>query len=193
MTHGVTTREPPAKTSATDRLGGDILRLAAVVILGTIMTVLDLTIVNVAIPVIGTAFRVQVDTIQWVMTGYMLAYATVIPVTGWAAERFGAKRVWLGALLLFLAGSVLASAAWSAGSLIGSRVIQGLGAGVILPVGQTILAQYALLDAGYRPSELEITGLDLEQAFLAITGAGDDAPSPATGGPDERRAGADPA
>jgi len=67
----------------------------------------------------------------------------VIPLTGWAAERFGAKRVWLTALLLFLAGSVLAGAAWSAGSLIAFRVVQGLGAGMILPIGQTILAQAA--------------------------------------------------
>jgi EmrB/QacA subfamily drug resistance transporter len=126
-----------------DGLSHDILALAVVVILGTIMTVLDLTIVNVAIPAVGAAFRAPVDTIQWVMTGYMLAFATVIPVTGWAAERFGAKRVWLAALLLFLAGSVLAGAAWSAGSLITFRVIQGLGAGMILPVGQTILAQAA--------------------------------------------------
>jgi EmrB/QacA subfamily drug resistance transporter len=105
--------------------------------------VLDLTIVNVAIPAIGTAFRAPVGTIQWVMTGYMLAFATVIPVTGWAAERFGAKRVWLAALLVFLAGSVLAGVAWSAESLIAFRVIQGLGAGMILPVGQAILAQAA--------------------------------------------------
>ena len=73
----------------------------------------------------------------------MLAFATVIPVTGWAAERFGARRVWLAALGLFLAGSALAGASWSIGSLIAFRVIQGLGAGMILPVGQTILAQAA--------------------------------------------------
>src|SRR6266542_6473674 len=130
-------------SAQSDGLSRDILALAVVVILGTIMTVLDLTIVNVAIPAVGAAFRAPVDTIQWVMTGYMLAFATVIPVTGWAAERFGAKRLWLAALLLFLAGSVLAGAAWSAGSLITFRVIQGLGAGMILPVGQTILAQAA--------------------------------------------------
>ena len=135
----------PARTAAAsdDGLSRDIISLAVVVILGTIMTVLDLTIVNVAVPVIGAAFRTQVDTIQWVMTGYMLAFAAVIPVTGWAAERFGAKRVWLAALLLFLAGSLLAGTAWSAGSLIGFRVVQGLGAGMILPVGQTVLAQAA--------------------------------------------------
>ena len=126
-----------------DGLSREILTLAAVVILGTIMTVLDLTIVNVAIPTVGAAFRASIPAVQWVMTGYMLAFATVIPLTGWAAERFGAKRVWLAALLVFLAGSVLAGAAWSIGSLIAFRVIQGLGAGMILPVGQTILAQAA--------------------------------------------------
>src|SRR5213078_219060 len=68
---------------------------------------------------------------------------SVIPLTGWASERFGAKRVWLGSLLLFLIGSVLAGAAWSLPSLIAFRVLQGLGAGMILPVGQTILAQAA--------------------------------------------------
>jgi EmrB/QacA subfamily drug resistance transporter len=121
----------------------EILVLAAIVILGTIMTVLDLTVVNVAVPTLGSDLRASISSIQWVLTGYMLAFATVIPVTGWAAERFGAKRVWLTALLLFLAGSLLAGAAWSIGSLIVFRVVQGLGAGMILPVGQLILAQAA--------------------------------------------------
>jgi EmrB/QacA subfamily drug resistance transporter len=126
-----------------DRLSREILVLAGVVILGTLMTVLDLTVVNVAIPTLGTDLNASIPAVQWVLTGYMLAFATVIPLTGWAAERFGAKRVWLTALLLFLAGSVLAGAAWSIGSLIAFRVLQGLGAGMILPVGQTILAQAA--------------------------------------------------
>src|SRR5436190_2925752 len=124
-------------------LSREILVLAGVVILGTIMTVLDLTVVNVAIPTLASDLGASIPAIQWVLTGYMLAFATVIPLTGWAAERFGAKRVWLTALLLFLAGSVLAGAAWSAGSLIAFRVVQGLGAGMILPIGQTILAQAA--------------------------------------------------
>ena len=126
-----------------DGLSREILVLAAVVILGTIMTVLDLTIVNVAIPTLGSDLKTSISAIQWVITGYMLAFATVIPLTGWAAERFGAKRVWLTALLVFMTGSVLAGAAWSIGSLIVFRVLQGLGAGMILPVGQTILAQAA--------------------------------------------------
>src|ERR671937_3319781 len=125
------------------KLDREILVLGAVVVVGTIMAILDATIVNVAIPTLGRGFHASISTIQWVMTGYMLAFASVIPLTGWASERFGAKRVWLVSLLLFLAGSVLAGTAWSIGSLIGFRVLQGLGAGMILPVGQTILAQAA--------------------------------------------------
>src|SRR5215468_5099399 len=142
----MTLSKTTAKTTEagrSDRLNREILVLAGVVILGTIMTVLDLTVVNVAIPTLGSDLAASIPAIQWVLTGYMLAFATVIPLTGWAAERFGAKRVWLAALVLFLAGSVLAAGAWSIGSLIAFRVLQGLGAGMILPVGQTILAQAA--------------------------------------------------
>jgi EmrB/QacA subfamily drug resistance transporter len=127
----------------TERLDRSVLILAGVVVLGAIMTVLDLTIVNVAIPTLRRDFDASIATIQWVLTGYMLAFASVIPLTGWASERFGAKRVWLASLLLFMLGSTLAGAAWSIESLIGFRVLQGLGAGMILPVGQTILAQAA--------------------------------------------------
>jgi len=143
MTAGPSPSQTAPASVQSDRLSRDILILAAVVILGTIMTVLDLTAVNVAVPTLGSDLGASIPAIQWVLTGYMLAFATVIPLTGWAAERFGAKRVWLSALLLFLAGSALAGAAWSIGSLIAFRVLQGLGAGMILPVGQTILAQAA--------------------------------------------------
>jgi EmrB/QacA subfamily drug resistance transporter len=137
--------DPISSTRAPRTLGLDreILVLAAVVILGSSMTVLDLTIVNVAIPTLGSDLGTSISTIQWVLTGYMLAFASVIPLSGWATERFGAKRVWLVSLLLFMIGSLLAGVAWSVGSLIGFRVLQGLGAGMIMPVGQTILAQAA--------------------------------------------------
>jgi len=129
-----------AKSGALDR---EILVLGAVVVLGTIMSILDVTIVNVAVPTLGSDFHTSISTIQWVLTGYMLAFASVIPLTGWATERFGAKRVWLASLLLFMLGSALSGAAWSIGSLIAFRALQGLGGGMILPVGQTILAQAA--------------------------------------------------
>src|SRR5437867_5857627 len=107
------------------------------------MTVLDLTVVNIALPTIGRTFGASISSIQWVATAYMLAFASVIPLTGWASERFGVRRVWFASLLLFLIGSALAGAAWSLDSLVAFRVVQGLGAGMILPVGQTMLAQAA--------------------------------------------------
>ena len=119
----------------TGKLDREILVLGAVVVLGTIMSILDVTIVNVAVPTLGREFGASIATIQWVMTGYMLAFASVIPLTGWATERFGAKRVWIASLLVFMLGSALAAAAWSIGSLIAFRVLQGLGAGMIVPVG----------------------------------------------------------
>jgi EmrB/QacA subfamily drug resistance transporter len=124
-------------------LDPQILRLGAVVVVGSIMAILDATIVNVAIPTLGGDFHTSISTIQWVMTGYLLAFASVIPLTGWASERFGARRVWIASLLLFMAGSALAGAAWSIESLIGFRVLQGVGGGLLMPVGQTILAQAA--------------------------------------------------
>src|SRR5438034_8406290 len=121
----------------------EILALAAVVVLGTIMTILDATIVNVALATLGREFGAALPTIQWVATAYLLAFASVIPLTGWTAERFGAKRVWLGSLSAFVVGSLLSGLSWSVASLIAFRGVQGLGAGMILPLGQTMLAQAA--------------------------------------------------
>ena len=124
-------------------LDREILVLGAVVVVGMILAILDATIVNVAIPSVGEDLRTSISTIQWVMTGYLLAFATVIPLTGWASARFGAKRVWIAALVIFMAGSALAAAAWSIETLIAFRVLQGAGAGLLMPVGQTILARAA--------------------------------------------------
>jgi EmrB/QacA subfamily drug resistance transporter len=124
-------------------LSRELLVLGAVVVIGMILAILDATIVNVAIPTLGRDLETSISTIQWVMTGYLLAFASVIPLTGWLTARFGAKPVWIGSLLLFLVGSALAGAAWSIDSLIVFRVVQGFGAGLIMPVGQTILAQAA--------------------------------------------------
>jgi MFS family permease len=96
--------QPRREGAALDR---QILVLGAVVVLGTVMTILDLTVVNVAIPTLGRNFAASVASIQWVATAYMLAFASVIPLTGWASERFGARRVWFASLLLFLLGSAL--------------------------------------------------------------------------------------
>jgi EmrB/QacA subfamily drug resistance transporter len=120
-----------------------LISVSAVVVLGTFMSILDTTIVNVAINTLSKDFKTDLATIQWVSTGYMLALATVIPLTGWAADRFGTKRLYMISIGLFLVGSILSGAAWSAGSLIAFRVLQGLGGGMIMPAGMTILSQAA--------------------------------------------------
>jgi EmrB/QacA subfamily drug resistance transporter len=121
----------------------ELLALAAVVVLGSIMTILDATIVNVALPTLGRDFHTSIATIQWVPTVYLLAFASVIPLTGWASSRVGAKPLWLASLVVFMAGSLLAGLSWSVGALIAFRVVQGVGGGMIMPLGQTILAHAA--------------------------------------------------
>ncbi len=124
-------------------LDRQLWRLSSVVVLGAVMSILDTTIVNVAIDALSRDFRAPLSTIQWVSTGYLLALSMVIPLTGWAVEKFGAKTMWMLSLTLFLGGSALSGAAWSAGSLITFRILQGIGGGMIMPIGQTILAQAA--------------------------------------------------
>jgi EmrB/QacA subfamily drug resistance transporter len=144
---GVTGRETReeylAGAPTTDRLDPALLRLAGIVLFGAMAALLDTTIISVALNQLGQAFGVPVSTVQWVSTAYLLAMALVIPLTGWCVDRFGAKAAWLCTLALFLTGSVLCAGAWSAESLIVFRVVQGLGAGMILPLAQVILAQAA--------------------------------------------------
>jgi EmrB/QacA subfamily drug resistance transporter len=120
-----------------------LLLVAMTVILGAIMSILDVTVVNVALKTLGQDFHAPLTTVQWVATGYTLALATVIPLTGWAADRFGTKRLYMTSIILFLAGSLLSATAWSAGSLIAFRVLQGLGGGMLMPAGMTILTRTA--------------------------------------------------
>jgi EmrB/QacA subfamily drug resistance transporter len=133
-----------SSTSAPDEgLDRKLLAVAGVVVLGAVMSILDTTVVNVAINTLGRDFNTSLSTIQWIATGYTLALATVIPVTGWAADRFGTKRLYMLSIALFIAGSALSGAAWSAGSLIAFRVLQGLGGGMLMPAGMTILTRAA--------------------------------------------------
>ena len=118
-------------------------RVAGTVVLGGIMTSIDTTVVNVALDALTRDFGASVRDVQWVATGYLLALAIVIPLSGWATDRFGGKRVWIVSIGLFLAGSMLAGAAWSLGSLIAFRILQGLGGGMITPVGMTLLTRAA--------------------------------------------------
>jgi EmrB/QacA subfamily drug resistance transporter len=135
--------EPIFSPAAGDRIEAHVWRIAGVVILGMIMSILDTTIVNVALRTLGHDLHSSIAQIQWVVTGYLLSLAAVIPVTGWAARRYGAKRVYLTSLVLFTAGSALCAVASSSTSLVLFRVLQGVGGGMIMPVGQLIMAQVA--------------------------------------------------
>src|SRR5580698_1913345 len=126
-----------------DVLSPQLKRIATVVVLGSIMSILDTTIVAVALDTLAKDFRVTVSTIQWVTTGYLLSLAVVIPVTGWAIDRFGTRLMWMMSISLFVIGSCLCGVAWSANSLILFRILQGLGGGMILPIGQSMVARAA--------------------------------------------------
>ena len=132
-----------AQASPPEGLDRETLIVAGVVLLGAIMSILDTTVVNVAIDRLAVAFHSPLTTIQWVITGYTLALAAVIPVTGWAADRFGTKRIYLWSVVLFTLGSVLSGLAWSDGSLIFFRVLQGIGGGMIMPAVMTIMTKKA--------------------------------------------------
>jgi EmrB/QacA subfamily drug resistance transporter len=132
---------PEANTQ--DRIEPYVWKIAGVVIIGMTMSILDTTIVNVALDTLGKDLHSTIAQIQWVATGYLLALAAVIPLTGWAARRFGAKRVYLASIALFTIGSALCGLATTTTSLILFRVLQGVGGGMIMPVSQMITAEVA--------------------------------------------------
>jgi EmrB/QacA subfamily drug resistance transporter len=124
-----------------ERLDPAVVKLIVVLLTGAIPSLLDTSIVNVAVDTIGRDLHTSVSTIQWVITGYLLSFAMVIPLSGWALARFGGRAVWTFALALFLAGSVACGASWNIGSLIVFRVVQGIGGGLLTPLITTLLIQ----------------------------------------------------
>jgi len=133
-----TTAQGPAQGDAPFRMGTVIVPLIAIII-GIFMVVLDGTAVNVALPKLVDDLHTTLPTLQWIVTGYTLAQAAVIPLAGWLSDRFGAKRVFLISVALFTAGSVLCATAQNSGMLITFRVLQGLGGGAVLPVAMAYI------------------------------------------------------
>src|SRR5262245_37660156 len=133
----------PATPAATDKLDRSVIVTGLVVVSGLIMVILDTTIVNVALDTLSAQLGASLSTAQWVVTGYLLAVGLVIPLSGWAMDHFGTKTVWITSLVLFTGGSILCAFAWSMGSLIAFRILQGLGGGMLLPGGQTIIGRAA--------------------------------------------------
>lgn len=118
-------------------------RLAGALVVGAMAPLFDSTIVSVALHSLAHDLHAPVATVQWVSTGYLLAAGVTVPVVGWLQRRVGGKRLWMSALVVFLVGSVLCSLAWSAGALVAARVVQGVGAGAMLPLLTTLLMQAA--------------------------------------------------
>ena len=181
-------------------LGPALVRRASVVVVGVIAAILDLTMVNVALDTLQQQLHASVSTIQWVSTGYALAVASTIPVSGWAFERLGARRAWLLALLVFVVASALCAVAWSAGSLIASQlgpvvgpvlggfVLGYVGWPTIFLINVPVVALAMVLAWRTVPTtrseqvpRLDVLGLALLSPGLALTVLGSSQAGPAGG------------
>ncbi|WP_298062976.1 DHA2 family efflux MFS transporter permease subunit [uncultured Rikenella sp.] len=112
-----------------------------VIMLGTFMAVLDITVVNVGMPAIMSSFHVGISTAEWVVTAYMITMTIMLPTAGWLADRYGNKKVYIIGICLFTLGSWLCGRAWTDGFLVGSRALQGVGSGMIQALGLAIVSR----------------------------------------------------
>ncbi|QAY66928.1 MDR family MFS transporter [Paenibacillus protaetiae] len=130
-------------TPPKEKIDPGLLKVALILVFGAIASQLDSTMVNVAINSLAIDLHSTVSAIQWVITGYVLAMGLTVPVSGWAIQRFGRKKVYIFSLWVFLISSILCSLAWNTGSLIGFRLVQGIGGGLLVPTMQNVLVQSA--------------------------------------------------
>src|SRR5271168_2784842 len=126
-----------------DSLDAGLLRIAGVCVLASVMAILDATVVSVAQRTFIVEFASTQAVVAWTITGYTLAQVAVIPLAGWAADRFGTKRLFLGAALWFTLASLLCSVASNITQLIAFRAIQGFGGGMLVPLNLIILTREA--------------------------------------------------
>jgi EmrB/QacA subfamily drug resistance transporter len=148
------------------KLAPQVRNALLALIVGGIAAILDSTMVSLALHTLVVKLHSSDGTIQWVTTGYLLAMAVAIPTTGWADSRWGGKRVWMAALVVFVLGSVLCALAWSGASLIGFRMLQGFAAGLIFPLMQTL----GVKAAGGRASSSLIATVSVPLALGPILG-----------------------
>ncbi len=148
------------------RLPPQVRNALLALIVGGIAAILDSTMVTLALHTLVGKLHSSDGTIQWVTTGFLLAMAVAIPITGWAESRWGGRRTWMTALVLFVLGSVLCAVSWNAASLIGFRVLQGVSAGLIFPLMQTL----AVRAAGGHVSSRLMAAVSLPIALGPILG-----------------------
>ena len=152
--------------SEKSKLDPKLVKIALIMLLGMITPALDATVVNVAIKTIGTELHSSISTVQWITTAYILVMGIAVPISGWFVNRFSGKTVYLISLAVFGIGSIGAALSWNIESLIVFRIIQGAGAGIMLPVMQTVIVRYA---GGTKlPSLMSIIGIPA--AIIPILG-----------------------
>lgn len=148
------------------KLPPHVTKVLVALVVGGVAAILDSTMVTLAINTLVGGLDSTPGRIQWVITGFMLAMAVTIPVTGWAERRWGGKRVWMLALTLFVLASVLCAVSWNDTSLIGFRVLQGVAAGLLIPLMQTL----AVRAAGGRVTSRLIAAITVPAALGPIFG-----------------------
>ncbi len=121
------------------RLTGNLVAITAAAMSSALMSVLDISIVNVGLSDIRASFGTPLDQIAWVSTGYAMANITVIPMSGWLQRRFGIRKTLTVAILVFTASSIMCGLAWNLPALVFFRIVQGLGGGAIIPTAQATL------------------------------------------------------
>ncbi|WP_392391423.1 MDR family MFS transporter [Neobacillus jeddahensis] len=131
------------KKEKQDKLPKEVTRAAWAIAMAAIAPMLDTTMVNIGVNQFGHDFHTSLEIIQWVITGYVLALAVAVPVSGWLMDKFNGKKVLLYAELGFILSSVLAGLSWNIESLIAFRVLQGVSAGIIIPLMTTLLMKVA--------------------------------------------------
>jgi EmrB/QacA subfamily drug resistance transporter len=133
----------PVALSETGRLPSSVLKISAVAVLGSLLSQLDATVVNVSLPSLAAELNASLATIQWVTSGYLLALALTLPLSGWLVDRIGAKALYLWSFSAFTFASALCGVAWSANSLIAFRILQGMTGGLLAPMAQMMIARAA--------------------------------------------------
>ncbi|HEY4046066.1 MAG TPA: DHA2 family efflux MFS transporter permease subunit [Acidobacteriaceae bacterium] len=138
---GGTRAETPERKK--EKLDPRVWRVAGVAALGPLITNIDSTVVNVSLSALGQDLHAPLTTLQWVITGYLLALALMLPLSGWLVDRCGAKRVYLGCFSAFTLASLLCGISSSAQLLIAARVLQGMAGGLLAPMAQMMVAREA--------------------------------------------------
>ncbi|MGD0446777.1 MAG: DHA2 family efflux MFS transporter permease subunit [Edaphobacter sp.] len=133
----------PEQLQQSDRLDPLVWKITSVAVLGSFLSQIDATVVNVSLSTLAVELHSSLTAIQWVTSGYLLALALVLPLNGWLVERIGAKALYLWCFSAFTFSSALCGLAWSANALIGFRILQGMSGGLMAPMAQMMVARIA--------------------------------------------------